>query len=259
MVGIGGDMSTDQAMKKIGLTRASGGVKRRIILSVEAREKRGKSNFALSAPSPHAYFDFDTGLEGVLEKFSGTKEIYVGDYRRDKGKILNQADWQSQWVKFKSEYVNSLQEPTIRSITWDTATEVWESLRLAKFGRTAQVLPNQYGPANDEFREMIRVAFGSDKNVILLHKMKEEYVASKANPAIANWTGAYIRSGFKDAPYLVQMNMLLDKTPAGEFMARILDCRQNPIIAGLELYNEDITFQSIGTLVFPDTSKEDWL
>ena len=250
-------MALNQIEKTTGLVRSTGEVKRRIILSVEAREKRGKSNFALTAPSPHAIFDFDTGLEGVLEKFSRTQEIYIGDYRRDKGLILNQAEWQAQWLKFKKEYVAALSSPTIRTVTIDTATEAWETLRLAKFGKLSQVMPNQYGPANDEYREMVRVAFGSDKNLILLHKMKEEYVASKASPAIANWTGGYVRAGFKDSPYLVQMNLFLDRTEDG-FLCRIIDCRQNPMIAGMELYGDDITFQSIAGLVFPDSDEGDW-
>ena len=251
-------MALNQIEKTTGLVRSMGGIKRRIILSAEAREKRGKSNLALTAPAPHAIFDFDTGLEGVLEKFSRTKEIYIGDYRRDKGLILSQAEWQAQWSKFKKEYVAALSNPAIRTVTIDTATEAWETLRLAKFGKLSQVMPNQYGPANDEYREIVRVAFGSDKNLILLHKMKEEYVASKANPAIANWTGEYVRAGFKDSPYLVQMNLFLDRTKDG-FLCRILDCRQSPVLAGMEIYNDDITFPNIATLVFPDTSEEDWV
>lgn len=250
-------MTTKQSMEKLGLMRATGGVKRRIILSVEAREKRGKSNFALTAPDPHVLFDFDTGLEGVLEKFTSTKEIYVGDYRRDKGLVLTPPQWQAQFLKFKSEYVGALGNPSIRTITWDTATETWELLRMYKFGKLTQVMPTQYGPVNDEYRELIRLAFGSDKNLILLHKMKEEYVASKANPAIANRTGGYIRAGFNDTPYLVQMNLLLDRNEEG-FTCKILDCRQNPTLTGMILTNDDINFQMIGTLVFPETSEDDW-
>ncbi len=251
-------MAIDQQMGKIGLQRVKGGIKRRIIMSVEAKEKSGKSNFALTAPSPHAYFDFDTGLEGVIEKFIPEKEVYVGEYRRDKSELLTQAAWETMWKKFKGEYVQSLKVPAIRTVTLDTGTEMWELLRMAKFGKLTQVMPNQYGPVNDEFREMVRVAYSSDKNVILLHKMKEEYVTDKAKPSIANRTGRYIRAGFNDVPYLVQMNLSLYKTPEEGFCCTILDCRQNPTIEGLTLYNADITFQQIAVLVFPDTEEKDW-
>jgi hypothetical protein len=251
-------MTTQTRMSKIGLHRASGGIQKRIILSVEAREKRGKTNFALTAPDPHAIFDFDTGMEGVVEKFADSREIYVGDYRRNADKLLTQAEWTEIFLKFKMEYQKSLQDPDIRTVTLDTATEAWELLRLHKFGKLSQVMPNMYGPANDEFRGLIRAAFGSDKNLILLHKMKDEYVASKATPSISNRTGNYIRTGFADTPYLVQMNIRLDRTEEDGFTCEILDCRQNPMIAGMVLFNDDITFQNVATLVFPDTSEEDW-
>lgn len=241
-----------------GVTRATGAVKRRIILAVQAREKRGKSNFSLTAPAPITTFDFDVGLEGVIEKFAGEKEIHVGDYRRDKGLILDQAGWGVSWDMFKKEYTAAVTNPAMRTLVIDTATEAWEMIRLARFGPRASAKPVHYAPVNDEFRELVRLAYGSDKNLILLQKMKEEYITSKADSTISNRTGKYLLAGFTDTPYLVQMNLFLDRTEDG-FLCRILDCRQNPMIAGLELYNEDINFQSIGTLVFPDTSEGDWL
>ena len=77
-----------------------------------------------------------------------------------------------------SSYQWALAEPAVRTISVDTATELWELLRMARFGKLTQVMPYQYGPVNAEFRSLIRMAYASDKNLILLHKMRKVYKAT---------------------------------------------------------------------------------
>ena len=60
---------------------------KRLIVSIAALEKCGKTHFALTAPGPIAYFNFDIGVEGVIGKFCKDKSIWVTDYSTDLDKM----------------------------------------------------------------------------------------------------------------------------------------------------------------------------
>ena len=46
-------------------------------MTVFGAPKVGKSHFALTAPGPIIYFSLEPGLEGVVEKFMETKEVFI--------------------------------------------------------------------------------------------------------------------------------------------------------------------------------------
>jgi len=234
-----------------GFTKATTKILSRLILSVAGQEKQGKSSLALSAPGPIIYFNLDFGLEGVVHKHASTKAIYVKHYTIKRGD--SQALYADAWTALKRDYYNALKS-TARTVVLDTSTEVWELLRLARFGKLSQVMPHQYGPVNAEFVQMIREAHGYDKNLILLHKMKREYVNDHA-------TGRYERAGYSGVGYLVQANVVVyrDGMDWG-FFIRVMDCRQNAMIGGMEcpLPDEFSGFSMLAQWVFPDTSEEEW-
>ena len=246
-----------------GFERASKAKYRRLIISVEGQEKQGKTRFGLTAPGPIALFNLDIGLEGVIDQFVDTKEILVADFNyRDATKA---SEWEEMWERMKKAYYNALSSPKIRSLVVDTASELWELARLARFGKLDKVQPYHYGPVNAEFRDLIRKSYESNKNVILLHKMKKEYMDDK-------YTGNYERSGFGDTPYLVQANLAtwritaMDKLGGGKgredgytgFGITIKDCRQTSELASTELLEPMNTFPFFATSVFPDMEVSEW-
>lgn len=202
-------------------------VKDRIILSISALEKCGKTHFSLTAPSPIAFFSTDVGEEGVVSKFRDKSIfiMYLNRFEESDSDVTEQAS--KEFIRFRTAYLRVFREPDIKTIVWDTATEIWELLRLARFGRLTQVMPYQYGPVNAEFRALIREANDHDKNLILLHKMRPVYINDKR-------TDKYERSGFSDTGFLVQINAEMFYED-GEFTLRVKDCRQNPALAGVEL------------------------
>jgi hypothetical protein len=223
-----------------GFTRASDstGVKSRLIVSVSGMEKQGKTHFALTAPDPMALFDMDMGLEGVVQKFS-KKTIWTADYKI----IPNDPNsWEVTWEKLRSSYKQVLTNQAIRTVVVDTATEQWELLRLARFGKLTQVMPHNYGPVNAEYREMIRQAYLSDKNLVLIHKMKNEYLNDKR-------TGRKERAGFADTAFLVQMNVEVWRDADGVFGLTIVDSRQNPDLCGMELQGSACDWENLYSLV----------
>jgi len=201
----------------------------RLIMSLSGLEKQGKTHFALTAPGPVAVFDTDIGGEGVTEKFTKDKKVLVTKVARiTDGDDDAVDDAEEEWDRVKGAYLYLLRGKDVRTIVFDTATEIWELLRIARFGRLTQVMPYQYGPVNKEYRDLIREAYAYDKNLILLHKMKAQYVNDKR-------TGEYERAGFNDTGFLVQVNAQVyrySREDGGEFNLSVKDCRQNPELAG---------------------------
>lgn len=231
--------------------------KRRLILSVEGMAGKGKSTLALSAPGPIALFDFDTGLEGILEKFLAEgKEVLVPEQSMKHSDTDDPKEWEEMWKRFAKSYADALVCPDIRTVIVDTATEAWELKRLAAFGQLSQVMPHQYGLPNAVFRRLIKAAYDSDKNLILLHKLKPRYVNDKR-------TNEYDMSGFSDMPYIVQVVVRvfrhrMNDDGDSDFGMTIRKCRPNAQLEDTKLLEPMSTFPFLAAEVFPDTDLEDW-
>jgi hypothetical protein len=230
---------------------------RRLVIAVEGRERTGKTTFGLSAPGPLAFFPLDPGREGVLEKSVKSKKILLPT--TEKGEVetfdyrdaTSPKDYERLWDKFKSLYYKALESKEVKSIVVDTATEAWELLRITRFGKLTQVQPYHYGPVNAEFRDMIKQIYKTDKNLILIHKVKNEYVNDKR-------TGEMERAGFGDTGYLVQINLTLGWDFEEGFSMFIKDCRQNMVIAGTKVNEPMNTFPFLATQVYPESELENW-
>jgi len=150
--------------------------KRRLITRIGALEKDGKTDWALTAPDPIGVIDCDRGLEGVVEKFvdgrRATKEIYVKSYR--KMPVRTQDDHEARWDAVERDYRILLADSTIRSILWDTDTEMWEMARMAFFGKLTQIKSHHYGEVNAAFRKLIDEAFDNDKKETV--REEESYI-----------------------------------------------------------------------------------
>jgi hypothetical protein len=231
---------------------------KRLIIGVDGRERTGKTTFGLSAPGPIAFFPLDPGREGVLEKYLDEKKVYLP--KNGKGEIetynyrdaTNQAEWAAIWERLKASWLVAIESKEVRTLVVDTATEMWELVRLARFGKLLQVMPHHYGPVNAEFRNIIKKVYDTDKNLILIHKLKDEYVNDKT-------TGRMKRSGFGDTGYLVQINLTLGWNQEDGFTMVIKDCRQNMEIAGMELIGEMSNFQMLASMVYPETDESEWI
>lgn len=234
--------------------------RRRAIVSVEALPKHGKTEFILSAPGPIALVNLDEGLEGVVEKWENKKEIQVADFGyRD---ATNQKEWIEVLEKVKTSIISTVTDPKIKTIGIDTGTELWELMRMARFGKVSapgQNISYWYAPVNAEFRDLFTKVRNSDKNLIITHRLGDEYMNDKK-------TGAYERKGFKEIGYMVQVNVRLSRRVVRAangnieraFQFEVLDCRQNPDIAGEIVEEPMCDFPTLASMIFPDTNPGDW-
>lgn len=235
----------------------------RLVVSIAGLDKSGKSHFALTAPGPIAYANYDTGLEGVVEKFKKKgKQVYSKDYRivipsgASIQETATKAD--SVWKELKDDVRAAYKSTIIRTVVGDTESEWWEHIRLSRFGKLTQVMPHHYGQVNSEYRDFLNEVYDSDKNLILLGKLKEEwenYVGTDGKEK-GRKTGRLERVGFKEIPYVVQVNCITRFNKDSGFEIEIVNCRQNPDIAGAVMPAMD--FPTLAQMVFPDSKESDW-
>jgi hypothetical protein len=246
----------------------------RLIVSSEGLPKRGKTHFALTAPGPIAYQSIDRGVEGMGRKFIGTKTIHIAEYdfriplrAEEKGnqQIIDAANRTLE--KFEADMQWALAET--KSVVWDTATELWEMLMIAEFGKLGEVMPHHYAPLNARFRHWIDQFLESNRNLIMIHKTKDEWKTGANGKPSA--TGKQTRAGFKGAGYDAHVNIVHDRDfaptdtdpnmPSGEFIVLVKDCRPNESIAGMVVAGSqgiEPTFAGLAQLVYPDSDPADW-
>lgn len=225
----------------------------RLIIGISGMDKQGKTHFGLTAPGPIAMISTDIGEEGVVNKFTD-KKIVINDVGNTTDLTPETAI--DEWDRFKDMYIGLLQMPKteVSTILWDTASELWELIRMARFGKLEQVQAFRYGQVNTEFENLIKVAYSYDKNLILTHRRKALYVNDKR-------TNETRISGYNGTNNAVQINMQAIRKPidqGGEFTINIENCRHDPNLAGFTLENPLNNFPGIAKLLFPGTEDKDW-
>jgi len=237
-----------------GFTLSTGHVvSRRIVAAIDGHEKQGKTAFALTAPGPICFFNFDLGLEGVVEKFENEKEIFRTDFDMEcPPKSDKQEYYDGIWEEFVQRFRVALDHPDIRSIVIDTETESWETIRLAYFGKKDQVMPHHYGPVNEEYMTLLKRVYKTDKNLILLRKMRPKYI----NDA---WCGEYEPAGFSKLNYVVQLIAGVEfDNEEKEFYLNVRDSRLNKEnVLGLNFRGDKCDFAELAAFVF-EGDADDW-
>lgn len=232
--------------------RCGGGVfDDRLVVCAVGLQKTGKDHFSLTAPDPIFHQGIDpAGLDGVKEKF-GHKEVYRNpneyyiqlgaDDAADAEKLSKAADL--QWRQFVRDFYYGLDMldrakrdgGRIGTIVWSSENDVWELLRLARFGelnpKTGKDRGNVWGPVNAEYKRLLREPFHRGFNFILLDKMKDEYKDNQK-------TGHKQRAGFADVPSMAQV-IVRTVRDGSKFSLIVEDCRHNPSLNGMPIPDND--------------------
>lgn len=233
--------------------------RRRLIIGSQGLDKTGKTEFIFSAPGPIVGVNLDIGMEGVAEKWVKKKKIWV--YNFNVPPISSQKSFIDIFNRTRGAFESAITNKDARTVFVDTATEWWELARLAEFGQLAPAvdIKRAYGPLNQLFRGLIRMAYDTDKNLILTHKLKEQWATITENGKPKDsWDGSsYKRAGFGESGYLIQVNIEHFHRD-GQFGMKVINCRQNMNIAGMEFGQDGCSFTDLATSVFDDTTAKDW-
>lgn len=248
------------------------------ILSVEGLPKTGKTHLYSTAPGGIGVQSLDFGTEGVIDKFPDTyfdvrEYNFAYDFTINKrgDEATDQADRikSDYWQPFNDDATSFFADPSIRTVVWDTASEVWEMLRLAHFGKLMQNPQMQYGVVNAEYKALVRLANTARKNLILIHHMNKEYKdvddgkgGTKSvesgnykrigNNKIENLVHSYIRTHYVE-PVKSSKGIV---TQPGKFQIEVLRARYNMDANGMLI--DACSFVDLMGLLAPHVDSEAW-
>ena len=213
-------------------------------------DKVGKNHFGFTMPGPIFGLYLDPGgIEGVAQRFLSGNGVPKRDIRHIQYRFNKKFDDQHKARELRDQWVEDYHHAltVARSIQWDES-ETWELFRFAEFGRESD-LQREYGPLNGMYRGLIQDAFDANVNLQLIQKVKTTWVKGQS-------TDEMEPVGFKQAGNIVQVSLQHTWSVDEGFVTTIVNCRQNTDIWGLSLPN--LTFPQLGTLVYPDTTEEEW-
>jgi hypothetical protein len=227
----------------------------RLIASVRAMEKTGKTRFGLTAPKPIMYLNFDRKIEQATLEALGVDEsdLYIKEIRTDAE--LAQDQHMKQWKEVEGAILWALRDSVdIRSIVIDTESEMWELKRMANFGKLTEVMPYMYTKTNAEYKFLLDQCDKYDKNVVFLNKLKKQYKNDK-------WNGRYEPAGFGKLKDIVQVNaelyMMEDEEGEEHFQIEVINNGITATMNHLTLQDDMITFPWLASML-TETGIDEW-
>jgi hypothetical protein len=252
------------AMEKAGYAGEVPAESASMVLGIQGMPKTGKTSLALSAPGPIAYHALDTGDDGVIQKAKESgkvvfpmnhsyylpRELRVepefpprvkdsqGEWRPAEEEInwfQNRAKWVHEhcWQPFEDANDAAI-AAGVRTIVWDTDTEVWEMKRLAHLRRIKD----------------------SGVNLILVRQLKEDFVTKKM-----------VAQGMSKIGYLVDAQVETYHRPSYvrgkdtvpmEFGVQILMARQKMELVGTKVVLGSPDFMSLAAMLKPAVDPDLW-
>ncbi len=255
----------------------------RLSVNSEGLERTGKTRFALTAPAPLGILALDRNTMNMAIKAQKVgKEVHVADFvdanvktnplakwvipqREEAGKPLAKQEaadrkfYEGRWEAIGDAYYKLVKESSIRTIILDTASQAYDDIRLARFGKVAGVMARDYGPIFAELRDMILAA---KCNLFAVHRLAPNYIKNE-------WDGkSYKAKGYSGAAFDCQLTLrhesaLItdpeDKTKKKPFYkATIMNCSDDGSLMGLELSDDDCNFQTLAQIIHPDAPDGVW-
>lgn len=263
---------------------------KRLVIATQGGDNVGKTEFILSMPGPGICTCVDRGYEGTIENPSPPEErnnrVLIIPYNLAHNKEKNdQEEYKTDWKAFKAHCFACLDNDDSISSAIDGGSDAYELLRLAVHGRLEKVPSMAYADSDALWKAFLSRHYESGKNVIITHKMKDEYV-SKLDPITKKpigdekiKSGVRIRQGHRDHEYLytIQLEHLFEEAVreeitvgvrAGKFKTitpmrwgiKLLRCKMNRALEGTTLWSDkgDCNFQGLIKLIYPGRSLSEW-
>ena len=244
-------------------TKADGSCKQRIVAASFGEVGTGKTSFWLGAPGPIVVQTLDQGLEGVIENFTKTKDIYFASY--DLGHTVGSNFTHALAVEARDKFVADFEHAigVARTIVWDRHSDMWDLFYFAEFGTDdafAAAPPKDWDKLKGKIRRLIAMAKASDVNFGVIQGMKDEW-GSKVNPGSGaksmTKSGNRIRVGMEGIDALVHIDIEHTRK-AGVFGINVGKSRGPGGHDIQDQHFDDLTFGQFAQLVFPDSSEQDW-
>lgn len=259
----------------------------RVIANIEGPQKTGKDFFAFTAPDPIVVFNFDCGLEGVVERFirKGKKIIVAGvpksglkypSYRfarpvPDKSEKLGRKDFGYLnrvkklagpiWERFIND-LTEFYESEARTGIIDTGGAAFGLAKFAFHGMDkgrpdpkADPYGQKSGDMKTIFQGLVTDGYSYDKNMLWLHRVKEQWSGNQP-------TGKYIADGYNQIAFEVMMTLRTFKTTkrkATTYGVKVMDLRGSldDQMEGEQFDGAQCDFATVMAVLF-GTTEEEW-
>lgn len=226
-------------------TPAAVEIRMRLLLAILAKKGHGKTTFALGANPPIYYYKFETGDEGVIEKFAAAgKEIYT--YKV----YYNHNNYEEVYNGFLDHLTQTCiylrEQDSPGTIIIDTMSEVYELSRFFHFGGRQNQVDRAYAPVYVDMKEIVRMIEGAGVNGIFVHQLADSR-DDKVTLADGSVVPATYMKGWKDIIYDMQVVLELDRLgdpPDERYLALIKECRQKGMLKNQWLEGE---FEGVDT------------
>lgn len=226
----------------------------RMIVSTEGAEGSGKTHFALTAPRPLTYLDFDFGVEGV----AGGGGITHKTYDMMAATWLPEAAAKRHALDVMRGFVSDFRAAIAakeRTLVVDTFTAAWAGQRLAR-------ADDRYIEVEAEFKSLVQAAYASPHtNVILIHHLRPDWKRDSSGKSYK--AGTWSRDGMDGIANMVQLAVRQRYVPpqkagelvvkAGGFEIDVLKARDNIGLVGVTYPGMD--FATLCGMVCPSV---DW-
>jgi len=257
-----------------------------LLIGTEGETNTGKSEFILSCPGPGIFIALDRGFDGLLDNPNPPKERKSDQFAFKVIKVpLNTGPtakgmYEDYFRETRSTFYKALDNTDAVTVAIDGDSDFWELQRLAEFGKLANVWPQtKYGDVYAGRRAMTARAWDSGKIVIGTNKIRDEYLTvtdSAGQPMkerdgsdTKRKTGNKVRQGFPDQDYLWQIqlrhfynppriNGITHKEVPGTFGIRLLKCKHNRSLEGMELIGDDCNFRGLVSAIYPEVDMKEW-
>lgn len=232
----------------------------RIIISVEGTEGAGKTRFALSAPRPMTYLDFDFGVEGVdavAPEVHHQYDLLSAQWMAD---AAAKRHTQGVMQKFVADFRAAI-DGHVRTLVVDTFTAAWGGQRLARSD-------DKYIEMEAEFKSLVQAAYASPRtNLILIHHLRQDWARDSSGKSykaktwsrdgmdgIANMVQLAVRQRFvQPVPAQMAGALVVKAAEPGRFEIDVMKSRDNVGMVGQTLPGVD--FATLCSMVAPTV---DW-
>lgn len=254
-----------------------------VVWDIAGMTQTGRTHLLCQAPGPVAYVDVDGNAEDTVRKWQqrrGAGVIHYASYEREMPAGIfaplqgaadeNQLHQQTRdaarplMLKLMNDVKAAAQSGYFRSVCIDTQDEIWQTIRMAHFGRLAKVPAHLYDKANADFRYFISTVKGAGVNLLMASKVEDEWVNSTDNSGNEKRvpSGRKKRSGTDKVDWLVgayfESTRIDQKGAAPIFKLQLKKCTKEPSLVGMEWTGDEIQFAPIAGMLNMDVSPDAW-
>jgi hypothetical protein len=262
-----------------------------VVWDIAGPTMTGRTDFLCHAPGPIAYVDIDGNAEDTVRKHQldaqGRARIYYAAYERempagifatlqgaDTEKALHEQTRNASlplMLKLMRDVKGAAESGKFRTICIDTQDEIWQTIRLAHFGRLAKVPGHLYDKANADFRYFISTVKAAGVNLLMASKVEDEWV-NKTDERTGEekrvQSGRKKRSGTDKVDWLVgayfESRRIDRKGQMPKFELELKKCTRAPHCVGMvwsscnEQGVNEIVFADIASMLNPDIDPAVW-